>query len=114
MTPEGAILSALLDYLAAVRVWRKRINTGAFSGEHKGKKRFVRFGVSGMADIISSPPNKYGVPVFLWVEAKTATGRQSPAQKEFEQEVKENGHYYCVARSVEDLQAVLAAIKGRG
>ena len=49
---EAAIQQACLDWLnlqPGVRCWRQ--NTGAFKGEYKGKKRFVRYGVTGQSDI---------------------------------------------------------------
>jgi hypothetical protein len=50
---ESEIQRAILDWLAAERIWHIRLNTGAMAGSHKGKKWFVRFGRPGMADILA-------------------------------------------------------------
>ena len=49
---EAEIQKACLQYLnlqPGVRCWRQ--NTGAFAGDYKGKKRFVRYGITGQSDI---------------------------------------------------------------
>lgn len=49
---ESEIQKACLDWLntiPGVKVWRQ--NTGAVVSEYKGKKRFMRFGQKGQADI---------------------------------------------------------------
>ena len=112
MTPEGAILKSCLDYLAAKHILAFRMNTGAMAAEHNGKKRFMRFGTPGMADILAFPKRwidqfhvhghwEYELP--CWIECKTETGRQSELQKSFQKQVEENGHRYLIARGVDDL-----------
>lgn len=54
---ESAIQKAILEYLAARHILGFRMNTGAMKGEYKGKQRFMRFGVAGMADILAFPGN---------------------------------------------------------
>ena len=53
ITPiEADVKRAVLDWLNTLpetRCWRR--NVGAFRGEYKGKKRFVRFGQTGMVDV---------------------------------------------------------------
>lgn len=39
----------------------------------------------------------------IWIEVKTATGKQSPAQKEFQRQVEEHGGTYILARKIEDV-----------
>ena len=43
----------------------------------------------------------------VWIEVKTAKGKQSAEQKSFEQKVLREGHLYCLARSIEDVELVL-------
>ena len=43
----------------------------------------------------------------LWVEIKTDAGRQSKSQIFFEKKVKEFGGEYFIARSIEDVKAIL-------
>lgn len=112
---ESQIQKAILDYLAARHILAYRMNTGAMAGEYNGKQRFMRFGVVGMADILAFkvsayPGHGYGLIALiqpLWIEVKTATSKQSEHQKSFQRQVEEHGHKYIVARSVEDVEAVL-------
>ena len=46
----------------------------------------------------------------LYIEIKTATGRQSPYQIEFEQICKAHGGTYILARSVQDIKPYLTSI----
>jgi hypothetical protein len=124
---ESEIQRAILDYLAARHILAFRQNTGAVASEYKGKKRFMRFGTPGMADILAFPSemtvfgfvtdgvnldprpvSKRVKGVFvLWIECKAVKGKQSELQKSFQAQVEEAGHHYLVARSVEDVEAVL-------
>lgn len=117
-TPEGAIVKAILDYLAARRVMAFRMNTGAMKAEYNGKPRFMRFGMPGMADIVAFRSRSRGVDdkgnwcefqeiIPLWIEVKAPTGKQSEIQKSFQQQVEAEGHRYVVARSIADVEAVL-------
>ena len=101
---ESEIQRAILDLLTAKRVLAFRMNTGAMSGEHMGKTWFMRFGSPGMADIVTFPRFMHKP---LWIEVKTAKGKQSELQKSFQLLVEEHGHRYIVARSVDDVLAVL-------
>jgi hypothetical protein len=101
---ESQIQRAILDYLAAERIPAWRMNTGAMSGSHKGKKWFVRFGEKGMADILCWLWSGFsGEGYVLWIEVKTATGKQSEDQKAFQKDVEENGMRYLLARSSDDV-----------
>lgn len=104
---ERDIQKAILELLAACRVYAIRINSGAGWGKVKGGGfRPVRMhsGGAGVADIIAFPVcfQAY-LPSVLWIEVKTPDGRQSPEQLSFEQHVKSIGMYYLVARSAEDV-----------
>lgn len=58
--------------------------------------------VAGVADLILLVPNsKYHA---LCVEMKTSIGRQSPAQKEWQDDVQRQGYMYVVARSLNDFR----------
>lgn len=114
MTPEGALLKQILDYLAAERIWAMRINTGAVVSEYKGRTRFHRYGRPGCADILAFPKIKrrsgsddWFLEPILWIECKTPKGKQSEMQKVFQGEVEAEGHTYIVARSLEDVKAAL-------
>lgn len=108
-TPEGQILAAVMDYLAAKRILAFRMNTGAV----KTEGRFFRFGIKGMGDILAFPivtvnVSPYRVkPYPIWFECKTAKGRQTRDQACFQATVEGEGHTYAVVRSIEDVQIVL-------
>jgi hypothetical protein len=111
---ESEIQRAILDYLAARHILAFRMNTGAVASEYKGKKRFMRFGTPGMADIlafqtrgIDSKGNWCEFSQAIWIECKAAKGKQSELQRSFQAQVEEHGHRYVIARSVEDVEAVL-------
>ena len=125
---ETAILRSILDYLAARHVLAFRMQTGADMREYKGKKRRVRYGVPGMADILAFAADilafatvkinpslncKLLLPALpirsltIWIEVKSATGKQSELQKSFQRQVEEHGHLYVLARSIEDVEAAL-------
>ena len=69
MTPEGFIQDLILDWLAAKHILAFRMNTGAL----KIDKRYVKFGVKGMADILAFPTYKSAL---LWARCH---GIQHPA-----------------------------------
>lgn len=121
-TPEGYVQSAILELLALERIWHVRLNSRTVMLPGRGgRMRPVFFGAPGMADILCTPwvalPNQPREPGrvlatvtgILWIECKSETGRQSDDQKAFEQSVTEAGHFYLLARSVDDVLAWLEA-----
>jgi hypothetical protein len=105
MTPEQEIQKPILVYLKGRGIWCKRFNTGRRAG--------VSFGYPGLADILCTPIrwNKTGGTIsVVWLEVKTKTGKQNQDQINFQQEVTENGHYYFVVRSIDDVETVLKGI----
>ena len=86
---EAQILASCLQWLnfqPGVRCWRQ--NTGAFKGEYKGKRRFVRYGVTGQSDI---------------------SGITLPSGRRIEIEVKRPGN-----KPTEDQKAWIAMIREQG
>jgi hypothetical protein len=116
-TPEGQILKACLDYLAARHIFAMRMSVG---GLRDSTGRTVRFGVRGMADILALPKEINGFGCYesmeyqeveqiepLWIECKAAKGEQSPLQKSFQEQVEREGHRYVIIRSIDDLEGAL-------
>jgi hypothetical protein len=99
--PEAEIQNAIMEYLAAKRVFFWRNNTGvARMGQYGG--RFIRFGAVGSPDIIALHGGRmYGI------EVKSPTGKLSEAQKSFGENIEKNGGTYLVARSVDDVIRVI-------
>lgn len=119
---ETQIQRAIMDYLAARKIMAHRLNSGMMRGEYKGKPWAVKLAEAGTADILalpeqvvhfeSGPPGDrftkklvYTRPIYI--EVKTATGQQSPAQKIFQRRVEEMGHRYILARNVDDVERAI-------
>ena len=107
---ETDIQRAILDYLAAEHMLAFRMNTGAMVSEYKGKKRFMRFGTPGMADILAFDRESVKEGAWrheeimpVWIEVKAEKGKQSELQKSFQQQVEREGHRYILAWSVDDV-----------
>jgi hypothetical protein len=96
---ESDLVKATLVYLTLTYprgVWY-RTNTGAFAGEYKGRKRFVRFGIPGLADISGVLDGRA-----IFIEAKIGKRKQSANQWAFEQAVVEAGAFYHITRELGD------------
>jgi len=115
---ESPVQRLILDWLAAEHYLAFRMNTGVA----KFDDRFVKFGVKGMADILTFKSTDYiyectyagsGTPwdakairlqMPIWIETKATKGKQSEFQKSFQRQVEEHGHIYILAKSLEDVQ----------
>jgi hypothetical protein len=113
-TPEGQLLRLVLDWLAAKHIFSLRMNSGTLINQ---AGRPVTFGVPGCADILAFPRlsvsiiESSGRPVItpfpVWIELKAPKGKQSKLQKSFQAKVEAEGHRYILARTLEDIEAVL-------
>ena len=86
MMPEAEIKKKIKDYLK---------EKGAFWSAVKGGAHTK----PGDPDLIVCYKGK-----FIGIEAKTPTGVQSPMQKLREQQIKDAGGIYILARSVDDVK----------
>jgi hypothetical protein len=98
---EHQTQNLILRYLSAcdrLRVWRQNTGVARF------KDRTVRFGVPGQADIsgLVFPSGRR-----LEIEVKTKTGRQSDAQRNYAEMIRQMGGLYILARCVEDVYTAL-------
>ena len=112
---ESEILKAVLQHLnllPGVVAWRT--NVGAFTGEYKGKKRFVRFGFPGLVDIIGwrSPGGLAPDPIaqFLAIEVKRPGEHPTPEQQAFLDMVTKAVGIAFMARSVDDVAQAMGKI----
>lgn len=106
---EAQLVRLCLDWLRAEKILAWRNNTGAMKGSYKGKPWFVRFGRPGLPDIIAvTTVDWFYNGVFVGIECKTDTGKQSPEQCEFQKELEEAGGTYLLVRSLEDLKRGLS------
>jgi len=98
-TPEGQIVKACLQYLKLRGVLAWRQNTGAVTGMHKGKRRFVRFGIPGMSDIAGVLPSGLA----LFIECKVPGRKPTAAQWAFLGAVEMTGAVTLVVHSLDEL-----------
>jgi len=97
---EKEIVNSCIRYLVLNGYQVIRNNTGAFAVKgQNGKRRFIRFGFPGSADIIACSPSGR----FVAVECKTRNGRLSDKQRDFLERIRSNGGIAIVARSLDDL-----------
>lgn len=96
---------SICEYLEWKRhfFWRQNSSGSFYKGED-GSRQFrkpPKFAKNGVPDIIVI---KNGI--FIGLEVKQKTGRQSEAQKEFESGLVAAGGMYNVVTSIEDVQAL--------
>lgn len=99
--PEAMIVKACLASLAAAGLFFYRNNTGAFRGEYKGKRRFVRFGTPGAPDIVVVHKGRY-----VGIEAKRPGGKLSDDQRRFGAELEAAGGVYAIVASLDDAAGI--------
>jgi hypothetical protein len=121
---EQDTVAAILEFLHLHKIPAWRMNTGAT----KIEGRFLRFGVTGMSDIIGVWPRAQLLPIplepegmalrraltptppigqFICIEVKSGIGKLSVAQQAFLDRVTQAGGKAFVARSVADVQREL-------
>ena len=100
---EGDLVRAILDYLHYKNIicWRNQSGAVVTNTGH-----FVRFSRMGVSDIIAVQPETGKV---VCLECKTKTGRVTPYQQEFINDVKKAGGIAGVVRSVEDVDKLLGS-----
>jgi hypothetical protein len=94
--PEALVLKACLTWLRDRHVFCWRNNTGAMALSDGG---YIAFGHVGSADIIGLLP----CGQFLAVECKSAKGRQSEDQREFQSHIERNHGIYILAHSLAEM-----------
>lgn len=106
--PETNIMNRIMLKMSQKGFLCWRNNTGLFKS--LDGKQTVRVGQVGSSDIMAIKPTVITpdmvgqtVAVFVAVEVKTATGRQSEAQKKWQTAVEKLGVKYILARSENDI-----------
>lgn len=95
MVKEVDIQRSILNWLDSRKVFHWRSNNIAVRN-----RTFI--GLRGVPDIICIIPYR-SCGLFVGIEVKTKTGKQSEYQKEFERRCKEARGCYLVARSLQDV-----------
>jgi hypothetical protein len=105
---ESDLVTAILQYLhlRGVVAWRNNA-AGVKRTDRKGREFYVFRGRRGVTDILGIMPD--GTGRLLAIEAKTLTGKLSEEQRAFLDDVNRAGGVACVARSLDDVAAMLAA-----
>ena len=118
---ENDIQRAIKDYLQILENQGKlmfiRNNSGAMPVKgQNGKTRYIKFGKKGSPDILVWKPSAEwddlayrGVNVVraIALEIKSATGKASPAQKEWQAKFEKLGGEYYIVRSVEEVVEIV-------
>lgn len=115
---ESDVLASVLALLKARGIFALRMNVGGVRASYRGKERYVRFGVKGMADVLALRKLTGGrgtsgrwienmKPSPIWIECKAGRNKQSSAQSEFQALVEAEGHSYLTVRSAAELETWL-------
>ena len=97
---ESQIQAAIIrtfGTLPTMRIWRANTGAARFGNQ------IVRFGVPGQADLTGILPDGHR----LEIEVKSATGRQSQDQANYQRMIERFGGVYILARSVSDVAEAL-------
>ena len=85
-----------------MRIWRQNTGAAAYG------PRIVHFGVPGAADLTGILPDGRR----LEIECKSATGRQTREQRNYQRMIEKFNGVYVLARSVEDVWEAIGEILG--
>ncbi len=104
---ESDILRDCLTWLKLHGVFCWRQNQGAITGQHNGKRRFLRFtSMTGVSDILGILPPSGRL---LALECKRPGRKPTPEQEMFLDVVRQNGGVAFCVRSLADLEEGLMA-----
>lgn len=103
-TPEAKVLKACVEYLELLGCYVSRTGAGLLNVEG----RTISMGRTGGLDLTCCTPHG----CYLAVDAKSATGKPTPAQLEQQRLIETCGGTALFARSVEELRAQLCAAYG--
>lgn len=108
---EQNLVRSILRELRARGCMVIRINSGAMSGDHKGKRWFMRFNdAPGCSDIIGMLPISMGSR-FIAVEAKVGRNKVTPLQQAFLSDVAAHGGVALIVRdNCDDLWQAIQTI----
>lgn len=99
---EQELIKTISEYLAIKKKFFWRQNSGAVVLENKGKKRFVRYGVTGAPDIFVLHEG-----TLFGLEAKVGKNKQQQSQKDFETGFTKAGGIYKVVRSLDEVMETI-------
>jgi hypothetical protein len=109
---EAQILKFMLDRLEMYRLARRleyiRLNSGKIKADYKTKagqfrSRYIKLARRGTADLVIFLSGNHT----FFIEAKDASGEQTPEQAQFQHFVESLGYKYYICRNVRDLENAL-------
>lgn len=112
---EKDIENAIFEYLRyQVGVFAFKVNTmGVFDTKGGFYRRLSKNVLTGTPDIIACY-NVNGIGVFIGMEVKSASGRQSKDQKEFQELLQDRSNgFYFIVRSIQDVEQALRTVNER-
>ena len=108
---EAQIQKAILQWGMYKKILMHRINViGTPTHRKDGSTGYRPSTNAGMADIHATVVVE-DIPVSVWLEVKTKTGKQSPKQKQFQDAVEAAGGYYFIVRSIDEVDESLRLVK---
>ena len=108
---EAQIQKAILQWGTYKKILMHRINViGTPVHKKDGSTGYRPSTNAGMADIHATIMVE-DIPVSVWLEVKTKTGKQSPKQKQFQDAVEAAGGYYFIVRSIDEVDESLRLVK---
>lgn len=98
--PESDVVRAVLDYVARLRgyAWRQNTGGGYFQNRNGKRDYYVQFAEKGACDIIAVIPHSSGGGVALFIETKTELGKQSQEQRDWQANIEAAGGTYLLVR----------------
>ncbi len=119
--PEANVQSLIIKFLNRAGIPNNRVNGAQFTAEgtnrrgNSTKRRIRCNSLNGKADVeawtyITDGNIKIGITLYIEVK-RSHGGKQSDDQKNFQSMLENNGHFYTVARSVEDVVKFMSAVK---
>ncbi len=107
---ESDIQKSILSWGNANRILMHRINVIGTPYLRHGKTYYRPAQNTGMADILCTHLIE-NIPVNIWLEVKTKTGKISPSQIAFRNTIEAYRAYYFVVRSIEDVESALSEVE---
>ena len=119
--PEANVQSMIIKFLNRAGIPNNRVNGAQFTASGTNKRgnsstRRIRCNsMNGKADVeawtyITNGKTKIGVTLYIEVK-RSHGGKQSDDQKKFQEMLENNGHFYVVARSIEDVVDFMSRVK---
>lgn len=104
---EHEVQSEIIRWLAEKKIFHYRNNSGAALAEYTNKagvtsKRYMQFGISGAPDIVAIVKG-----IYVGIEVKRETTKQTEAQAVFERRVTRAGGIYILARKLEEVEKII-------